>query len=239
MTARDAPDGPSVRALFDRVYGGAGHPSLLFAPDGRLLASNAAADALAGGAALSGRRNALLTGLALPAGGPSVPKINSNVSAGRSHDADVVSLAEEILHDGTVVSFELSESVVTKQESEAFRYHLDEIRAAGIGIVVDNFGSGNASIIGLMGIAPSALKIDRRIASAAGADARSRHLVSAIVEIAQTLEIVPVAEGVETIRQAETLSGIGCVVQQGFLYGRPMPERDLQSNLETGGRQVA
>lgn len=156
-----------------------------------------------------------------------LPKISFNVSSGRMHDPDVVSLARSMAGGGTRVTFELLESILVEEESDAFRFHLDQIREAGIDIEIDDFGSGHASIIGVMEIAPKALKIDRRIVRPVACDMRSRNLVRAIIEIAETLGIATVAEGVETEEQAKILRGVGCQVLQGYLFSHPLDEGDF------------
>ncbi|PYF07709.1 PAS domain S-box-containing protein/diguanylate cyclase (GGDEF)-like protein [Rhodobacter viridis] len=156
-----------------------------------------------------------------------VPKISFNVSAGRMHDPDVVRAARAISDGETKVTFELLESILVEEESEVFRFHLDAIRDAGIEIEIDDFGSGHASIIGLMQIAPSALKIDQRIVAPVARDPRSKNLVRAIVEIAETLGIATVAEGVETRAQADILRDLGCDVLQGYLFSMPLSAEDF------------
>ncbi|SDJ21849.1 EAL domain-containing protein [Aliiruegeria lutimaris] len=167
--------------------------------------------------------------------GLEVPKISFNVSSGRMHDPGVVALATQMAASNTRVTFELLESILIEEENAAFRDHLAKIRAAGIDIEIDDFGSGHASIIGLMEIAPSALKIDKRIIFPVARDNRARNLVRAIVEIANTLGINTVAEGVETEEQAMVLREIGCNVLQGYLFSCPLSEEQFLSfalNLE-------
>ncbi|PTW45632.1 PAS domain S-box-containing protein/diguanylate cyclase (GGDEF)-like protein [Rhodovulum kholense] len=158
------------------------------------------------------------------AAGLHLPKISFNVSSGRMHDPDVVSAARAMRSEETKVTFELLESILVEEESDAFRTHLAAVREAGIDIEIDDFGSGHASIIGLLEIAPSSLKIDRRIVAPVARDLRSRNLVRAIVEIAEALGIGTVAEGVETPDQVRILRGLGCQVLQGYLYSRPVDE---------------
>jgi EAL domain-containing protein (putative c-di-GMP-specific phosphodiesterase class I) len=143
------------------------------------------------------------------------------------HDPDVVRAARAIAEGETKVTFELLESILVEEESEVFRFHLDALRDAGIEIEIDDFGSGHASIIGLMQIAPSALKIDQRIVAPVARDPRSKNLVRAIVEIAETLGIATVAEGVETWAQAEILRDLGCDVLQGYLFSMPQSAEDF------------
>ncbi|EIE50623.1 diguanylate cyclase/phosphodiesterase [Citreicella sp. 357] len=152
------------------------------------------------------------------ADGVFIPKISFNVSSGRMRDPDVVALGRQVATGKTRVTFELLESILVEEESDAFRFHLDLVRESGIDIEIDDFGSGHASIIGLMEISPTALKIDKRIVLPVARDVRSRNLVRAIIEIADTLGIATVAEGVETIEQVHILRDMGCDVLQGFHY---------------------
>ncbi|ARE38629.1 diguanylate cyclase/phosphodiesterase (GGDEF & EAL domains) with PAS/PAC sensor(s) [Rhodovulum sp. P5] len=168
-----------------------------------------------------------------------VPKISFNVSSGRMHDPDVVALASDMATGDTRVTFELLESILVEEESDAFKFHLDRLRAAGIDIEIDDFGSGHASIIAVMEIGPSALKIDKRIVLPVEEDLRARNLVRAIVEIAETLGIQTVAEGVETETQARILRGIGCGVLQGYLFARPLDERAFLTFALGRERQTA
>ncbi|ARE41355.1 diguanylate cyclase/phosphodiesterase (GGDEF & EAL domains) with PAS/PAC sensor(s) [Rhodovulum sp. P5] len=171
--------------------------------------------------------------------GFSVPKISFNVSSGRMHDPDVVSLARDMVADGTKVTFELLESILVEEESDAFRFHLEKIREVGVDIEIDDFGSGHASIISLMEISPSALKIDKRIVLPVEDDLRARNLVRAIVEIAETMGIGTVAEGVETEAQAQILRGIGCGVLQGYLFARPLSEAQFLEYVTDATRRSA
>ncbi|SFA90903.1 PAS domain S-box-containing protein/diguanylate cyclase (GGDEF) domain-containing protein [Poseidonocella pacifica] len=159
--------------------------------------------------------------------GITVPKISFNVSSARIHDPDVLDAAFSIGNSETRVAFELLESILVEEESSSFRFHLDRIKDAGIDIEIDDFGSGHASIIGLMEIEPTILKIDRRIVAPVEKGEKARKLVSAIVEIGQTLGIGILAEGVENAEQARILRDVGCDTLQGFHFATPMPEAQL------------
>ncbi len=156
-----------------------------------------------------------------------MPKISFNVSSGRMHDPGIVALAQQMAATETQVTFELLESILVEDETELFRMHLDMIRDAGVDIEIDDFGSGHASIIGLTEIAPSALKIDKRLIDPVAPASRALSLVGAIVEIAETLGINTVAEGVETSCQASLLREIGCTVLQGFHFSHPLNEKQF------------
>ncbi|WGW03614.1 sensor domain-containing protein [Tropicibacter oceani] len=156
-----------------------------------------------------------------------IPKIGFNVSSGRMRDPNILTAAERITGDGTKVAFELLESILLEEENDIFRFHLDQLREAGVDIEIDDFGSGHASIIALMAISPSALKIDRRLVQPVDQGFRPRKMVRAIVEIAETFEIKTIAEGVETPEQVDILRDLGCDILQGYHYSRPICEAEL------------
>ncbi|MEL7459706.1 MAG: EAL domain-containing protein [Pseudomonadota bacterium] len=153
-----------------------------------------------------------------------LPKVGLNVSASRMHDPNVIDLARSIASPDTRIAFELLESILVEEESDVFRFHLDQIRDAGIEIEIDDFGSGHASILSVMESQASALKIDQRLIKPLSHDERARSLVRAIIEIADTLDISTVAEGVETKEHVEILQTLGCDVLQGYLFSRPLNE---------------
>ena len=164
----------------------------------------------------------------LHAKGIALPKVSLNVSSERMHDPGVIDLAKSIASDGTRISFELLESILIEEESDVFRFHLDQLREAGIDIEIDDFGSGRASILSLLESGASALKIDQRLIRPLETDTRSRELVRTIIEIADTLDIKTVAEGVETETQREYLVNLGCDVLQGYLFSQPVSEIELE-----------
>lgn len=121
------------------------------------------------------------------------------------------------------ISIELLETILFEDNDEVFEMQLDLIRDMGLGIEIDDFGSGRASIVALEKIAPDRLKIDRRLVWAVADSDRSANLVKAIVDIGRALGIGVTAEGVETIAQAGRLASLGCDRLQGHLYGAPAP----------------
>ena len=151
-----------------------------------------------------------------------LPKISFNVSSGRLRDPGTLGLARALACYGTQMALELVESICVEEEGSAFHDHLSLLRQEGIGIEIDDFGSGQTSIIGLMEIRPSALKIDGRLVSALKDKGRADGLVRAIVQMARALGITTIAEGVETPAQAEELRAMGCDILQGYLFSPPL-----------------
>ncbi|MGL4230716.1 MAG: putative bifunctional diguanylate cyclase/phosphodiesterase [Casimicrobium sp.] len=101
----------------------------------------------------------------------------------------------------------------------------------GIRIIIDDFGKGFSNFGYLTRFPAYAIKIDREYVSQIGQNERTETLVGALVGLAEELGIQAIGEGVETQEQCEFLLHHGCVLQQGYLHGRPSPA--LQANEET------
>ena len=150
------------------------------------------------------------------------PKIAFNLSAGRLRDNSIVEAARNIQKLDVQVGFELLESILLEEGDGSVDFTLDLAREAGIQIEIDDFGTGHASILGVLQVKPDILKIDKRLTANVEDFEQSRELVGSIVGIAKTLGIQSIAEGVETQHQAEVLSQIGCDFLQGYLYAPPL-----------------
>jgi EAL domain-containing protein (putative c-di-GMP-specific phosphodiesterase class I) len=97
------------------------------------------------------------------------------------------------------------------------------MKELGVRLAIDNFGNGYASLAYLKQFPVDYVKIDRHfIEGLIGSDPTDETLVAAIVSMAQALDAVTIAEGVEHERQAQALREIGCDLAQGFLYSRPV-----------------
>ncbi|HEY4428222.1 MAG TPA: bifunctional diguanylate cyclase/phosphodiesterase [Solirubrobacteraceae bacterium] len=108
---------------------------------------------------------------------------------------------------------------------------LQALRAAGLGVSVDDFGTGNASIEYLASLPASEIKIDRSFITGMLADPRAEAIVRATIELARNLGLRVVAEGIETEAVMEHVSALGCDTGQGYLLSRPMTAEDLTAEL--------
>ncbi|MBK6764283.1 MAG: EAL domain-containing protein [Micrococcales bacterium] len=106
---------------------------------------------------------------------------------------------------------------------------LDRIRALGVDISIDDFGTGFSSLSRLADLPTHQLKIDRAFVHGLGQSAESLEIVRTIVALARALDLEVLAEGVETPLQALTLLDEGVHIAQGFLFARPLaPDLCLQ-----------
>src|SRR5437763_6744241 len=112
------------------------------------------------------------------------------------------------------------------QHSEANMRRLRRLRELGVGLAIDDFGTGYSSLSYLRAFPVHELKIDRSFVAGMAGDADSLALVRTIVQLADSLSLRTVAEGVETAAQYDALRALGCDRVQGFYVSRPAPVGD-------------
>jgi predicted signal transduction protein with EAL and GGDEF domain len=124
------------------------------------------------------------------------------------------------------LTLEITEGVLVR-DADTVAARLSRLRGLGVRIAIDDFGTGYSSLSYLRRLPVDVLKIDRSFISDVTAGGASATLVSSIIELARSLHLDVVAEGVETEQQARVLRGLHCSRAQGFLYARPMPAAQL------------
>jgi diguanylate cyclase len=124
--------------------------------------------------------------------------------------------------DPRCLTLEITESTAMR-DADSSVVILQQLHEMGVRIAIDDFGTGYSSLLYLKRLPASELKIDRGFVRNLAEGTEDDAIVSAIVALAQTLDLKIVAEGVETVAQQEFLTRLGCDSLQGFLFGRPMP----------------
>ncbi|MCB5202374.1 EAL domain-containing protein [Neorhizobium sp. T786] len=162
-------------------------------------------------------------------GGVSIPKLSVNISAQRLKDPELMAVLETLPFGAHRIAFELLESISFEDQDEELKAAIRELKERGIEVEIDDFGSGHASIVSLLQLAPKRLKIDRQLVAPMDVSESQRRLVASIIEIGRSLGIGIVAEGVETMAHAEILRDLGCHTLQGYAFANPMPAGELMA----------
>jgi EAL domain-containing protein (putative c-di-GMP-specific phosphodiesterase class I) len=130
------------------------------------------------------------------------------------------------------LSIEITETALLADFDTA-RYTIQELRAAGMRIVLDDFGAGHSWIGYLREMVFDAIKIDGTLVDNIVHSQESRALLSGVLRLCCAIGTPTIAERVETRDQAEILKELGCNAAQGFLFGRPMLGDDAQGFIMT------
>ena len=133
---------------------------------------------------------------------------------------------------------ELTETAIMKN-LDAARATMDMLRAAGVGVTLDDFGAGHSSLSQLRDLALDKVKIDKSFVDRICQDARIASLTQAIVDMCRRLDLPCVAEGIERQDQLEELRRAGCEGGQGFLFAQAMPEAMAASFIEARRSRAA
>ncbi|MHC1771865.1 MAG: putative bifunctional diguanylate cyclase/phosphodiesterase [Flexilinea sp.] len=115
---------------------------------------------------------------------------------------------------------------------------MQEIRNLGFLTSIDDFGSGYSSLTMLNAVPIDVLKLDRFFLSESYSSERTKEILIHIISMADALNIRVIAEGVETEDQADFLMSVGCNYAQGYLYGRPMPQKAFEALLDKSVREI-
>jgi len=128
--------------------------------------------------------------------------------------------------DKSRIILEITEDVLMTEHSDLLEM-LSEIRASGIELSLDDFGTGFSSLSYLQQYPLSELKIDQSFVRSLGVKPESHTIVEAIIAMAKGLNLKVVAEGVETQQHKDILSLLGCDIFQGYYFSKPMPPEAL------------
>jgi len=161
--------------------------------------------------------------------GIAVPKISVNVSPTRLSDPGLIDELEQLCCRSHNLSFELVESIFLDDADEIILANIEKIRAMGIGLEVDDFGTAYTSLLSILKIRPARLKIDRQLVGPAIDCESTRRVIQSIIDISNSLHIETVAEGVETAGHIKLMTDLGCDILQGYALGYPVPEADCQN----------
>ena len=158
--------------------------------------------------------------------------LSVNVSARQFHDAGLAGyLQDAIARHGInprCLKLELTESLLL-QDSDGVIENMAAMRHLGLQLSLDDFGTGYSSLQYLRRLPLDQIKVDRAFVRNIALDNGDLAILHSIIELADSLGLDVVAEGVETEAQKKLLSNAGCSFFQGYLFGRPMPVEQFEA----------
>jgi EAL domain-containing protein (putative c-di-GMP-specific phosphodiesterase class I) len=173
----------------------------------------------------------------LPHSGAAWPYVGVNVSARQFRAGGVASLVKSALESSGLpprtLLLELTESALLRPDAAVAR-ELAEIKAMGVLLAIDDFGTGYSSLSYLREMPIDLVKIDRSFVDGIEGSQQRLALVQGIVQIAHTLEMSVIAEGIETEEQCHLLREMGCDYGQGYLLAKPADFNLAEALLQSG-----
>ena len=157
-----------------------------------------------------------------------------NLSPAQFRDPELLENIDDLLRstrlDPRLLEFEITESMLM-QDTVRTTEMLTAIKALGVRLAVDDFGTGYSSLSQLRNFPVDTLKIDRSFVRGIAEDTGDRAIAQAIMQMASTLRLDVVAEGVETDEQQRVLRDLGCDLLQGFLFSPGVSAGDIAAML--------
>ncbi|WP_397323351.1 putative bifunctional diguanylate cyclase/phosphodiesterase [Pantoea agglomerans] len=152
--------------------------------------------------------------------------VSVNLSALQFHQRDLLTILTQTLArnqlPGSALMLEITE-VIAMRDPAFSQQRIRELQQAGVSVAIDNFGIGYANLLHLKDLDASELKIDRSFINCLRPGSEDATVVSAMLTLAQSLNLRMVAEGVETEEQQHLLTSLGFDALQGYLLGKPTP----------------
>ncbi|HET7677681.1 MAG TPA: EAL domain-containing protein [Candidatus Limnocylindrales bacterium] len=163
-------------------------------------------------------------------GPPRLGSVSVNVSGRQLQDARFVRDVAAALDDAGLgperLVLEITEGALV-QDTEATLARLGQLKELGVRLAIDDFGTGYSSLSYLRAFPIDLLKVDRSFIAPVRSGRDAFALAQAIVRLARSLGLATVAEGVESLDQADALTAIGCDFAQGYHFGRPSSAVDF------------
>jgi diguanylate cyclase (GGDEF)-like protein len=156
-----------------------------------------------------------------------VPRIGINFSSDELRDPTLIDRLKWELDQNDLtpdrLAVEVLETVFSRRPDDVITRNVTSLSKLGCCIDLDDFGTGHASIASIKRFDVSRIKIDRSFVTKADKDASQQQMVSAILTMAERLNLETLAEGVETPGEHALMAQLGCDHVQGFGIGKPMP----------------
>jgi diguanylate cyclase (GGDEF)-like protein/PAS domain S-box-containing protein len=160
--------------------------------------------------------------------------ISVNLSALQFRRAGLIeSVAGALERSGlppALLELELTESILLQDVGNTLET-VRQLKALGVRLAIDDFGTGYSSLSYLKRFAVDRLKIDQSFVHDVNTDPDNAAIVRAVIQLANSLRLGTIAEGVETVEQLAFLRAAGCHQAQGHLFARPLPPGELEAHL--------
>jgi EAL domain-containing protein (putative c-di-GMP-specific phosphodiesterase class I) len=168
------------------------------------------------------------------AGWPSAVSVAVNLSPVQFKELDLAQTVTDALASSGLSSdrleLEITETALLRNQKSTIEA-MRQLRALGVRIVMDDFGTGHSSLTALRNFPFDKIKIDRSFVHDLLSKHESRAIIHAVVQLAGSLGLETTAEGIETQGELDYLKRVGCTEAQGYLFSKAVPPRDVRALL--------
>tara|TARA_R110002096_G_scaffold426421_1_gene636116 strand:+ start:817 stop:3108 length:2292 start_codon:yes stop_codon:yes gene_type:complete len=163
-------------------------------------------------------------------------RLSINLSADDFRNEELCDIIASTLKEYDVLAnmftIEITESMMITDLTAAIKM-VQQLKEMGVTVAIDDFGVGYSSMSYLKDFAADVLKIDYIFIKDCLEGSENSRIVEGIINLGQSLEMTIVAEGIEEAGQAELLKKMGCETGQGYLFSKPVPEKEFIASLKT------
>jgi EAL domain-containing protein (putative c-di-GMP-specific phosphodiesterase class I) len=157
-----------------------------------------------------------------------------NLSVKSLGDDSLIEQIDKVLNryrlDPQLLTLEITESSIMSDPAKTMHL-LHQLRTRGIGLSIDDFGTGYSSLSYLRRLPVNEVKIDKSFVTTIDRDPDNAAIARSIIDLARSLGLTVVAEGIENSEAADVLGHLGCGFGQGYFFSRPVPVPDFVSWL--------
>lgn len=166
--------------------------------------------------------------------GLGIEAVSVNLTATRLEDPNLLETLRAMNIPRDRFTFEILETAFVDDLSDVVRWNLDGLRELGIEIELDDFGTGKASVLGVIEMAPHRIKVARELIASLGNGEQGISFVRAIAAIGHSLGVGMVAEGVEEAEHCRIAAELGFQRLQGYHISRPLPRDEFEQWMTQG-----
>lgn len=171
--------------------------------------------------------------------GKAIVPISVNVSRAHLNKMGILSYVQDLFDEYQIppnlIEFELTESIYIENTTKALTL-VEGLHSMGTKVSMDDFGSGYSSLNLLSRLPIDIIKLDKVFLQDDEIDNKLREndkiIISCVIDMAKRLQITSLCEGVETPEQSDYLSQIGCEIQQGYYFSRPIPQTAFEEFID-------
>ncbi len=166
--------------------------------------------------------------------GKTIVPISINVSRQHFKKLDIINYVKSLQRVYNIppqyVEFEITETICMEDTAKAMNF-IRTFHEMGFKVSMDDFGSGYSSLYLLSELPIDIIKMDKCFLQSEDLKVKERVIISNIINMTHELDITTLCEGVETLQQSEFLKSVGCDIQQGFYFSRPVTSTQFQEIL--------